>query len=74
MSAESRIDHARLRQRIAAEVIELCRRITRRNPGAALQLHDAHARHSRQLERHDIADLAEERYDRELNRRVNGPR
>lgn len=77
---DSRIKRARLRKQIAAEVIDICRRLTR-NPrtaeredqtAAALQLHDAHARHSRELGETQNADRAEERYDRALNRRFQG--
>lgn len=76
--SDARIKRARLRKTIAAEVIEICRRLAR-DPGraerqdptaAALELHEAHARHSRDLGESEMAERAEERYDRTLNRRL----
>ena len=74
---ERRIARAQLRQKIAAEVVEWCRSIaeaesavdTRELTATALELHDLHARHARELGDHRLAELAEERYDRELDRR-----
>jgi hypothetical protein len=69
-SSFQRIARARTRQHVAAEVLALCKRLRGRmfDRGAALEVHDMHARHSRQLGRHDDAERAEERFDRELNR------
>ncbi len=77
---DSRIKRARLRKKIAAEVIDVCRRLMlnprtaerRDQTAAALELHDAHARHSRELGETQNVDRAEERYDRTLNRRPHG--
>lgn len=77
---DARIKRARLRKKIAGEVIDICRRLAR-NPrtaerhdqtAAALELHDAHARHARDLGETENADQAEERYDRALNRHLQG--
>ena len=49
----------------------LCRTISGAgwlDAATALSLHDAHARHARELGRHAAAERAEERFDRELNR------
>jgi hypothetical protein len=67
----ARIAQARLRQQIAADTVALCRKITgtaRPDAATALSLHDAHARHARELGRHAAAERAEERFDRELHR------
>ena len=77
---ESRIERARLRKTIAAEVIDICRRLMRNSrtserrdqTAAALELHDAHARHSRDLGAPEMAERAEERYDRTLMRVLRG--
>ena len=65
-----RIDRARNREKIAGEVIAFCQRVRELafDRGAALTLHDLHARHSRELGQHEMAERAEERFDRELNR------
>lgn len=66
-----RLAHRSRRQQIAADTVSLCRRIAatgRPDTTTALSLHDAHARHARELGRHDTAELAEERFDRELER------
>jgi hypothetical protein len=78
MRADQKIDRARLRQRVAQEVITWCRRATggglvaqRDDPtrtATALQLHDLHARHARERGDEATAAKAEERYDRELER------
>jgi hypothetical protein len=75
MRANQKIDRARLRQRVAQEVIAWCRRTTsgrqvdeRERTATALQLHDVHARHARERGDETTAAKAEERYDRELNR------
>lgn len=69
-SPRQRIARARTRQNVAAEVLALCQRLRGRvsDRGSALELHDMHARHSRELGRHDDAERAEARFDRELNR------
>lgn len=76
----ARIERARLRKKIAAEVIELCRGLAR-NPrsadreeqaAAALQLHDAHVRHSHDLGQTRTAERAEDRYERALKRHLQG--
>jgi hypothetical protein len=67
----ARIVQSRLRQQIAADTVALCRQITgngRPDAATALSLHDAHARHARELGRHAMAERAEERFDRELHR------
>lgn len=77
---QARIERARLRKRIAAEAISICRRLrlsqgtaARRDQTAlAVELHDAHVRHSRDLDRHRDAELAEGRYDRALDRKLKG--
>lgn len=78
--SRGRIERARLRKTIAAEVIDLCRRLAR-NPrtndrrdqtALAVELHDAHVRHSRDLGEPETAERAEERYDRALERRLQG--
>lgn len=77
---EARIKRARLREKIAAEVIDICRGLTR-NPrtanrdeqtAAALHLHDAHVRHSQDLGQSETAERAEVRYERALNRHLCG--
>jgi hypothetical protein len=67
METERRIGRARLRQRIAGEVIDWCGRVA---TSSALELHDLHARHARELGNHPMAELAERRYDRELGRHL----
>lgn len=77
---ESRIRRARLRKKIAAEVVVICRRLAssprtsewQDQTAAALELHDAHARHAGDLGDLEIAARAEERYDRTLNHRRRG--
>ena len=73
---DARIKRARLRKKIAAEVIDICRGLAR-NPrtanreeqtAAALHLHDAHVRHSQDLGQTETAERAEDRYARALNR------
>jgi hypothetical protein len=73
-----RLTKAKLRQQVAAETIAWCQRLHDRafarwagesdRRAAALEIHDLHARHSRELGRTDMAERAEERFDRELNR------
>jgi hypothetical protein len=64
------LERARLRQEIAAEVIEWCRRGSLEDRpfdrALALELHELHIRHSRELGRHQIAERAEARYARAL--------
>jgi hypothetical protein len=70
-AADARIARARFRQQLASDTVALCRRICERewpDTGTALLLHDTHARHARELGRHDTAERAEERFDRELAR------
>lgn len=77
---QRRIERARLRKRIAAEVIGICRRLglsprtadRRDQTVLALELHDAHVRHSRDLGQPDMAEQAEKRYDQALERRLKG--
>jgi hypothetical protein len=68
---EQRIRRARLRREIAAEVISWCRRHRQgalADPYLALELHEAHARHSRELGRPELAERAERRYERAVGR------
>jgi hypothetical protein len=83
MDAQESIERARLRRRIAAEVIEWCcrargggRLLPRRDgarTAAALELHDLHARHARARGDEETAARADERFDRELDRSVRDP-
>jgi hypothetical protein len=78
--SHARIERARLRKKIAAEVVAVCRRLAgvprtaerQDQTAAALELHDAHVRHSRDLGEPETAELAEKRYDRALERRLDG--
>jgi hypothetical protein len=67
----ARIARAQFRQQIAIDTVAICRRICERarpDAATALLLHDTHARHARELGRHETAERAEERFDRELAR------
>ena len=60
-----RIERARLRQRIADEVIGWCRSAATADPRtAAVELHTAHARHARAFGNEEMALLAEARLAR----------
>jgi hypothetical protein len=68
---EQRIARARLRREVAAEVIAWCYRQRRGDlarPYLAVELHETHARHARQLGRPELAERAEQRYQRALAR------
>jgi len=65
------IARARLRQAIAAAVIAWCRDFPKGGAAVrrlALDLHEAHARHARELGYHEIAEKAEARFERARER------
>jgi hypothetical protein len=71
LSPEALVARARLRQAIAAEVIAWCRDYPNSDAFGrllALDLHEAHARHARELGYHEIAEKAEARYERARTR------